>query len=99
MPLILSGKCLGVESEIVSPRAGGKQFNAFERTTIHLLDGVRVHQVETSNDFPKSELPKADQVIALDVTVSAYGTQTGAGYRLRASRVVPASVAPIRNAG
>lgn len=95
MPLVLSGKTLGVETEIVSPRAGGKQFAAFQRTTIHLLDGIRVHQVEVQQDFPTSDLPKADEVVHLDCTVSAFATRTGAGYRLSTSGRAKVAAAPV----
>ena len=93
--LQITGKTLDVTVETVQGTNG-----PFDSTTIYLLSGegatTEVHQVKTGFDFRTADLPKRDEKVTLNVTVTAFPYKSGgAGFRLvAASRASVAAAAP-----
>lgn len=96
--LTLTGKYLGTNREMVTPKPG-QTWSAFERVTVDVLvkgqSGNRVEACETMRDFPLASLPAEGQDVTLEVYVDAYNSR----YRLKAATLVGARrLAPAQNA-
>lgn len=79
--MLLLGKSLGWDKELVEPR-GDQTFSPFVSITLHVLDGRESRRVRIGKDFPESDLPAEDERCALDVSVSAY--RNGGGINVTA---------------
>lgn len=91
--LLLVGTSLGSDTQIVRP-TGAQTFDEFVSTTLHVLAGTEVYHCRVSRDF--SPIPEHGVPVELVVTVDAYPTRAGAGYRLTALRYATPDVEPLR---
>lgn len=87
MSLILSGQCVAVRREMVTPANSAP----FESVTLNVFTGQRVEYVRLSKDFPAESIPAEGTDVALDVFVTTYPRKDGkAAYRLMTSGLAAA---------
>jgi hypothetical protein len=71
MSLHITGRCLGITEE-----TRGAPGNEFTARTLHVLDGVHTYQCNIAREF-RGVTPEADEIVALDVAVSAWKSKAG----------------------
>jgi hypothetical protein len=97
--LQITGKCLEVVSERVEPRPG-QTFEAFDSHRFMLLSGkADVVEVRPARAFLVADWPKEGETVTLAVTVEAFNSKGGGGYRLQSSGRIAASVRSVPSAG